>query len=112
MRLPEAHSSDGGKPSERTLKELQRKNAELMEAVAARDTFIAVAAHELRNPMTPLIGQIELLLAAVRSGRFSPGQIEQRLVCLQRTTNQYMKRATTLLDVSRITTGKFSVEPL
>jgi signal transduction histidine kinase len=84
----------------------------LAEAVAARDTFIAVAAHELRNPMTPIIGQVELLLAAVRAGRFSPEQVEQRLVRIQQATSQYMKRATTLLDVSRITTGKFSVEPM
>jgi signal transduction histidine kinase len=29
------------------------ENARLSEAVAARDTFLAVAAHELRNTMTP-----------------------------------------------------------
>jgi signal transduction histidine kinase len=29
--------------------------------VKARDDFISIAAHELRNPMTPMIGQIGLL---------------------------------------------------
>ena len=53
MRSPEAQSPDGGTPSRGTLEELQQHNAELTAAVAARDTFIAVAAHELRNPMTP-----------------------------------------------------------
>ena len=38
------------------VKALRRQVAELTEAVAARDTFIAVAAHELRNPMTPILG--------------------------------------------------------
>src|SRR5229473_2106608 len=36
------------------LSELRRRNAELAEAVSARDQFIAVAAHELRNPMAAL----------------------------------------------------------
>jgi signal transduction histidine kinase len=32
--------------------------ARLTEAVEARDAFLVVAAHELRNPMTPIIGRI------------------------------------------------------
>ena len=76
MRSPE--TPDGGKSARRTLEELQQRNAELTAAVAARDTFIAVAAHELRNPMTPMIGQIDLLLRGLRAGRYTQ-QIEQRL---------------------------------
>ena len=77
------------------------------EAVAARDNFIAVAAHELRNPMTPMIGQIELLLKGVKSNKYSAAQIEDRLERIHRAMGHYLKRAATLLDVSRITTGKF-----
>jgi two-component system OmpR family sensor kinase len=111
MRSPEEHSPDGGEASRRTLEELQQRNAELAEAVAARDTFIAVAAHELRNPMTPMIGQIDLLLAGLRAGRYSLEQIEQRLGRVQLVMNHYLKRAATLLDVSRITTGKLILAP-
>jgi two-component system OmpR family sensor kinase len=111
MRSPEEHSSDGGKPSRETLEELQQRNAELTAAVAARDTFIAVAAHELRNPMTPMIGQIDLLLRGLRTGRYTPDQIEQRLERVRLVMNQYLKRAATMLDVSRITTGKLILAP-
>ena len=111
MRSPEAHSPDGGEPSRRTLEEMQQRNAELTAAVAARDTFIAVAAHELRNPMTPMIGQIDLLLGGLRAGRYSPEQIEQRLERVRLVMNHYLKRAATLLDVSRITTGKLILAP-
>jgi len=52
------------------LKELYRRNAELMEGIAARDTFIAVAAHELPNPMTTIMGQVDLLMAAVQTGHY------------------------------------------
>jgi signal transduction histidine kinase len=76
--------------------------AELTEAVAARDTFIAVAAHELRNPMTPILGQIDLLLAAVRERRCSPEQVEHRLERIQHTVRRYVKRSAVLFDVSRI----------
>jgi two-component system, OmpR family, sensor kinase len=111
MKAPEAHPPDGGKASRATLEELQQRNAELAAAVAARDTFIAVAAHELRNPMTPMIGQIDLLLNGLRAGRYSPEQVEQRLERVRFVMNQYLKRAATLLDVSRITTGKLRLEP-
>jgi signal transduction histidine kinase len=48
----EAHSPDLDRAIRITLEELRQHNAELEAAVSARDTFIAVAAHELRNPMT------------------------------------------------------------
>jgi signal transduction histidine kinase len=78
--------------------------------VAARDTFIAVAAHELRNPMTPMIGLVELLLSSVRAGKSSPRQVEERLDRLRRVMGHYVKRAATLLDVSRLTSGQFTLE--
>ena len=111
MRSSEAYSLNKGKPSKSALETLQQHNTALMEAVAARDTFIAVAAHELRNPMTPMIGQIDLLLNGLRAGRYSPKQVEQRLERVRLVMNQYLKRAATLLDVSRITSGKLRLEP-
>ncbi len=87
-----------------------RRIEALTEAVAARDTFIAVAAHELRNPMTPLIGQVDLLLAAIRAGRYSHAEIEKRLQRIQHTVHRYMKRAEILLDVSRLTQGRLQLE--
>jgi two-component system OmpR family sensor kinase len=93
------------------VEEFQGRIAELTMAVEARDTFIAVAAHELRNPMTPIVGQIELLLHEVRAGRCLPDQIELKLGRLQRVMRHYMKRTKLLLDVSRITNGKLQLEP-
>lgn len=110
MSLPEPLPAQATPRSED--EELRHRVAELVESVAARDTFIAVAAHELRNPMTPMIGQIDLLLAGLRAGRHSPEQIEQRLGRIRRVMEHYVKRASTLLDVSRITTGKFRLDPM
>ncbi len=89
---------------------LRRQNADLAAAVVARDTFIAVAAHELRNPMQPIIGQIEILLSAIRAGRCPPDQVERRLERVEHAMCHYIKRAGVLLDVSRINSGKLQFE--
>jgi two-component system, OmpR family, sensor kinase len=89
---------------------LLRRISELTESVAARDTFIAIAAHELRNPMTPMLGHIDLLLLAVRAGNCSPEQVERRLERIQFAMRHYLRRATILLNVSRITSSKLPLE--
>ena len=111
MTRPEAHSPEPVAPPETVSENAERRLAELVEAVAARDNFIAVAAHELRNPMTPIIGQVELLLKDVRNGRYVPDQIEIKLERIHRSMRHYLKRAATLLDVSRITSGNFRMAP-
>lgn len=92
-------------------REEERRLAELTEAVVARDNFIAIAAHELRNPMTPMIGQVQLLLRGVKLGKYSLAQVEERLERVHATMLHYLKRAATMLDVSRITSGKFRLTP-
>jgi two-component system OmpR family sensor kinase len=99
-------------PSEATREELQQRIVELIEAIAARDTFIAVAAHELRNPMTPMMGHVDLLLSGMRAGKYSAEQIERRLERIRQVIDHYVKRAAVLLNVSRITSGKLTLEPI
>jgi signal transduction histidine kinase len=109
MNLPEALPPEAATSAEAALEELRRQIAVLIEAVAARDTFIAVAAHELRNPMTPIIGQIDLLLANLQAGRYSSAQLEHRVRRIRGAMDHFIKRAGTLLDVSRITSGRFQL---
>ncbi len=92
------------------LEEMQQRINELTEEVKARDAFIAFAGHELRNPITPVIGQVELLLSAVKLGRCPPEQLEQRLMRIEQVVRHYVKRATVLLDVSRIIKGQLQFE--
>jgi two-component system OmpR family sensor kinase len=80
--------------------------------VAARDTFIAVAAHELRNPMTPMMGHVDLLLSGLRAAKYSPEQIEQRLERIRQVMSHYIKRAAVLLNVSRLNGGDLVLEPV
>ncbi len=86
-------------------------NDALRASLSARDAFLAVAAHELRNPLTPILGHLELLQAGVRAGRLSPGEIERKLEHLATLMTQYSRRAATLLDVSHLTTGTLALSP-
>jgi signal transduction histidine kinase len=91
--------------------ELRRIIGELRAAVAARDEFISIAAHELRNPMTPILMQIDLLQAALQKGS-AGDRIAEGLKRLERAIEKYIDRATILLDVSRITSGKLWLVPV
>jgi signal transduction histidine kinase len=90
---------------------LRQQVEELREAVRARDDFIAIAAHELRNPMTPLSGLAELALAAARRAEDTcPPRVVDLLERLQEAVQRYIARATRLLDFSRIETGNLQLE--
>jgi two-component system, OmpR family, sensor kinase len=85
---------------------------ELREALRARDEFVAIAAHELRNPMTPILLQIGNLLNAVRDPQRSrPEVLVPRVEVLDMAVRDFVRRATTLLDVSRIAAGNLLIEP-
>jgi two-component system, OmpR family, sensor kinase len=91
---------------------LRRRVEELLQAVRARDDFIAIAAHELRNPMTPIIGLAEAALAAARgAGGAGPPRVTTLLEHLQRAARDFIRRATRLLDVGRIESGNLRLEP-
>ncbi len=84
--------------------------SELREAIRARDDFIAVASHELRNPMTPILTQVELLRAKARR-EGAPPAMEVGLGRLAVAIRRFVRRATTLLDVSRINAGRLRLSP-
>lgn len=88
---------------------LEERINELTEAVAARDAFLAVAAHELRNPMTPILAHVQRLSRIAATA--GDTEIARGLKRLEKLVEHYVRRATSLLEVSRMTTGKFSLHP-
>lgn len=88
----------------------ERLIEELRAAVAARDEFIAVAAHELRNPMTPIMGQVQLLLSRARREQVSDTLISG-LEMLETAVDHYVRRATTLLEITRLNAEKIQLQP-
>ena len=91
---------------------LKRESAERREAEEAlrvadrrKDEFLAMLAHELRNPLAPLRNALEMLK---RRGSESPAAKEARTM-MERQLRQLVRLVDDLLDVSRITTGKLAI---
>jgi PAS domain S-box-containing protein len=70
--------------------------------------FIALIAHELRNPMTPVLMQVQHLSRLAES---SEDALHRHLDRLRLAIDTYMRRATTLLDLARIAAGRLDLKP-
>jgi signal transduction histidine kinase/ActR/RegA family two-component response regulator len=75
-------------------------------ASRARDVFLAVISHELRAPLTPLLGYARLL----QGGQLTPAEMEDAFKVIERSAKQETKIVDDLLDVSRIMSGKLTIE--
>ncbi|HWG75844.1 MAG TPA: ATP-binding protein [Steroidobacteraceae bacterium] len=84
---------------------LQQREQELRDSNQRKDEFLAMLAHELRNPLAP-IGYATELLARTRIG-------DQRALAavgmLKRQSAQLTRLVDDLLDVSRITQGRIQL---
>jgi signal transduction histidine kinase len=80
--------------------DLARQLEEALRAVRARDDFLAIAAHELRSPMNALALQMEVL--QMRAASASPATLADDVARVRRTLDRYIRRATVLLDVTRL----------
>lgn len=106
----QSKDAPGAQPAESPLvAELRATIEELRQAVQARDEFLIAAAHELRNPMTPILVGLDAVLSAAQSGA-PASAIAPALENLKDNVARYVKRAGSLLDVSRLTTGRFRPE--
>jgi PAS domain S-box-containing protein len=87
-----------------------RKKAEenLRQADRQKDEFLAMLAHELRNPLAALSSANELLMRIVP--RESPAQTA--LAMVKRQVGQLSRIIDDLLDVSRITQGRIELHQI
>jgi signal transduction histidine kinase/CheY-like chemotaxis protein len=84
--------------------EQQRADGELRRASQAKDEFLAVLGHELRNPLSALRTGLEVLRlqAAQPEGGGTPARV---LAAMDRQLHHLTRLVDDLLDVSRITRG-------
>jgi PAS domain S-box-containing protein len=82
-----------------------RKQAEerLLEADRRKDEFLAMLAHELRNPLAPIRNAVELF--RLRGGQWEP-DLARALEIMERQVAHMARLLDDLLDVARITRGK------
>lgn len=97
---------------DRLLAERTRLLADAEEGVRVRDVFLAMAAHELKTPLTPLKMELDGLLVAARSAAAHDPATERTKVHLERMGRQVVRLEhllTDLLDVVRMSTGRLQV---
>ena len=98
---------------ERREVELSRRNEELREAVAARDVFLSVAAHELKTPVTSLRGFAQLLLRDARTkGDIPAERLESALEVVEGQSGKLTDLVNRLLDTAQIQAGKLRIDPV
>lgn len=90
-------------------KQLRKANQRLIELDQTKDDFISMASHQLRTPLTSVKGYISMVMEG-DAGKITKKQTElldQAFVSSQRMV--YL--IADLLNVSRLRTGKFVIEP-
>jgi signal transduction histidine kinase len=89
---------------QREVSERARAEDALKEADRRKDEFLAMLAHELRNPLAPILNAVQLMRMDLSAKQLSWSRevIERQLSYLTRLVDD-------LLDVSRITRGKISL---
>lgn len=81
---------------------LRQQAQELEEASHLKDEFLAVLSHELRSPLNPIIGWVQML----RSGRLEATKVDYALQTIERNARLQTQLIEDLLDISRILQGK------
>ncbi len=82
-----------------------RLNHEREQASRAKDEFLAMLGHELRNPLAPIVTALQLM----RRHSDQPPSREQEII--ERQVNHLTRLVDDLMDVTRITRGRVELQP-
>lgn len=85
--------------------ELVRAEENLREADRRKDEFLAMLAHELRNPLAPILNAVEVL-RLTQHGDASVAAVHD---VIERQVRHLVHLVDDLLDVSRVSTGKIQL---
>jgi signal transduction histidine kinase len=82
--------------------ERRRAEEELRTADRRKDEFLAMLAHELRNPLAPIRNGLVVL----KSGEVDQATGDQLFAMIERQVNHLVRLVDDLLEISRITRGQ------
>jgi len=89
---------------ERAHREREQLLVELSAASQAKDEFLAMLGHELRNPLSPIVTALQLMRMRGDGAHGREGEI------IQRQVDHLVRLVDDLLDVSRVTRGKIELK--
>jgi PAS domain S-box-containing protein len=97
--VTEKRAAAAASESERRYREAEAQNR-------AKDNFLATLSHELRTPMTSILGWVQFL----RTGDYAPDELREALHMIETSARLQKRLIDDMLDVSRIVLGKFQVD--
>jgi signal transduction histidine kinase len=91
---------------QRSVRTLREDVEEISEADHAKNEFIAILSHELRNPLAPVLSSLELL----RLRAHDRGDTSEIVRSMERQIRRITRLLDDLLDITRISRKKFSLQ--
>jgi PAS domain S-box-containing protein/excisionase family DNA binding protein len=88
-----------------------RLYGEAQAAIRARDEFLSIASHELRNPVAGMKGAAQMLRRADERGRLDGERLGRYLGIIEQTADRLAVLTEDLLDVSRLRQGVLPLRP-
>ncbi len=88
------------------ISQIKQAELDLREADRRKDEFLAILAHELRNPLAPLSNGLQIIRMTATT---NPGLFAQAQGMMERQVNHMVRLVDDLLDVSRITRGQIEL---
>ena len=82
-----------------------RDVTERKEAVRRRDEFLAMLAHELRNPLAPILSAVHFM----HQRGLPTAELEEACAVIERQSQHLVRILDDLLDLSRVTHGKIDL---
>ncbi|NJM89207.1 MAG: response regulator [Hydrococcus sp. RU_2_2] len=89
--------------------ELSAKNADLVQLNRLKDEFLACISHELKSPLTAVLG-LSSLLKEQKLGELNQRQVRYAQLIYQ-SGRQLMSLVNDLLDLTRLETGQLKLNP-
>jgi signal transduction histidine kinase len=98
---------------------VQSSNQQIHEALAAaqrglqaRDEVLAIVSHDLKNPLSIINGNVEVLMSEVARSESNAGlhRLQGRLTAIQRASRRMDRLITDLLDLARLQGGEFQLQ--
>lgn len=96
---------DARRAEQRENVERRRAESELRDADKRKDEFLAMLAHELRNPLAPIRNSMHIL----RMAGTDSGTAERIFEMLERQIGHMVRLVDDLMEVSRITRGQMEL---
>jgi two-component system CheB/CheR fusion protein len=90
----------------RAERKVRESEAALREADRKKDEFLAVLAHELRNPLAPIRNAVHIM----RAPGMGQAELAEARDVIDRQVKQLVRLVDDLLDISRITVGRMALQ--